>query len=388
MYVVEGVDGSGTLVLERSGLAVRSGNAATVANTVTIQAVNNGSKDSWLGEEGGGTFNVNGPVVASNYLIIRGGVTVNGNIAGEGTILVERGTVTLNGDNNGFIGTVSNNASNNARGVIAFTSADAGSSNAVWTINHDMRMEFSGTIAFGRINTYNQKMYYCDHTQNVTIEVGALGGESSFGNLAFFGDLVYATPNEKLANYTIKKVGDGKLTYASYGVPNIVVEEGELALAPTQYNDDHGIIGFDSIVVRSGAILSGTTTNGDKPAATQTISALTFAPGAILAPTVTYTAGEPASWTVSTITASEVSLQDMIVRLDVDSIAALANIPGEKPMVLSASTLNGKPNRVAQDTNGDSIAADGSNIWLVRRGASGVTLTAGRQNPGFMIIVQ
>ena len=359
-FHVGGIEGWGTLTLNNLGLGQINNSEVTITNDIVFS----GTAVSWLGDY--------------NY---GGALYMKGNLSG-GAPCEFWNNVKLYGNNSGLTGSAT------VRQATYFMRAESGSSNASWTVYADLRFDFDGTISFGRFTNSGQKMYYCNHEKAVTIEIGALGGESSFGNLAFFGDLVYETPNEKLANYTIKKVGDGKLTYASYGVPNIVVEEGELALAPTQYNDDHGIIGFDSIVVRSGAILSGTTANEDKPAATQTISVLTFAPGAILAPTVTYTAGEPASWTVSTITASEVSLQDMIVRLDAGSIAALANIPDEKPMVLSATTLNGKPNRVAQDANGDSIAADGSNIWLVRRGASGVVLSAGKENPGFILIVQ
>lgn len=189
-------------------------------------------------------------------------------------------------------------------------------------------------------------------------------------------------------NATVRKVGTGTMTCRITGAYNFSAEGGK-----TIFTLDNASA---SVSVAAGAVVSGNVTLGT----------VAFAPGAILAPTVTYTAAVPAveddpateadesvaevpaSWTVSTLTATEASVQDLIVRLDDDSIAALANITGEKPLVLSASTLNGKPNRVAQDANGDSIAADGSNIWLVRGGASGVTLTAGRQNPGFMIIVQ
>ena len=189
-------------------------------------------------------------------------------------------------------------------------------------------------------------------------------------------------------NATVRKIGTGTMTCRITGAYNFSAEGGK-----TIFTLDNASA---SVSVAAGAVVSGNVTLGT----------VAFAPGAILAPTVTYTAAVPAveddpateadesvaevpaSWTVSTITATEAAVQDMIVRLDADSVAALENIPGEKPVVLSATTLNGKPNRVAQDTNGDSIAADGSNIWLVRRGVSGVTLTAGRQNPGFMIIVQ
>ena len=81
-------------------------------------------------------------------------------------------------------------------------------------------------------------------------------------------------------------------------------------------------------------------------------------------------------------------MQNLIVRLDDDSIAALANIPGEKPLVLSALTLNGKPNRGAQDANGGSVAAGSSNVWLVRKVASGIMLAAGKLNPGFVVVIQ
>ena len=364
-------DGEATIALYHAGIQSRSGRLDTPSN-LNLRMTHT-TTDSWL-------RNLN----------------VYGKLLGDG--ILRPYSVYFYGDNSQFNGTIT---VLDAGSHICDVAASA--TNAVWDLEQDIAFDImEGTFKMGALNCKNQRVWYTKNGSTATIEVGHKN--TDFGttdSLYFWGPETYAAIT--VPELVFKKVGTGKWSYSGKGIRHIVVEEGELALGQyagtdTKFDNNSGFQ-LDTLVVKSDATLSGSL--GRQP-----ILSLVMEEGAILAPTVTYTAAVPAveddpateadesvaevpaSWTVSTLTATEASVQDMIVRLNDDSKAALANIPGERPLVLSASTLNGKPNRVAQDTNGDSIAADGSNIWLVRRGASGVTLTAGRQNPGFMIIVQ
>ena len=372
------VSGTGTISLYHAGIRARNASGdVEIPETITMEILYvSDTSDSWL--EGNGN---------NMRLVIRGPLTGPG-------YLITRSNVDLYGDNSGLTYKA------RCEGVTRLYSVNSGSENAIWEFNEDLYIApKSGTVKFGQMTFPNKymKMARVYPDAELTIEVGGRGGDFATGTHYFFGEWNYgSTP---LSGVTLKKVGTGKMTNALYGIPNVIVAEGEMALAESTYgNLIGGVKGFSGITVKDGATLSGTTS--------QSIASLTFERGSVFAPTVTYTAAVPAvvddpetevneaadevpaSWTVSAITATEAVVQDMIVRLNDDSIAALANITGEKPLVLNASTLNGKPNRVAQDTNGDSIAADGSNIWLVRRGTSGVILSAGKENPGFIFILQ
>jgi len=372
------ISGTGKISLYHAGIRARnsSGNVE-IPETITMEILYaSDTSDSWL--EGNGN---------TKHLVIRGPLTGPG-------YLITRSNVDLYGDNSGLTYKA------RCEGVTTLYSLDSGSENAIWEFNDDLYIApKSGTVKFGQITfpNNNMKMARIYPDAELTIEVGGRGGDFATGTHYFFGEWNYGS--RPLSGVTLKKVGTGKMTNALYGIPNVIVAEGEMALAESTYgNLVGGVKGFSAITVKDGAALSGTTS--------QSIALLTFESGSVLAPTVTYTAAVPAveddpeteeneakdevpaSWTVSAIAATEATVQDMIVRLDADSIAALANIPGETPAVLSATTLNGKPNRVAQDSNGDSIAVDASSIWLVRRIASEVKLIAGEEAPGLMILIQ
>lgn len=380
--------GSGTLTLDRAGLVPTA--AMTIPSTIKVVIKNNDVNDSYIGSNSY-VLTIDGEVNVVNLLHIWNAV-INGPITGSGTFGVTGKNVKFAGDNSGFRGTVTTPSDQTQY----FLSAASGSENAVWNINGDLRLDFEGVIKFGRFSNSGQKMYYCNHEKAVTIEIGALGGESSFGNLAFFGDLVYETPNMKLANYTIKKVGSGKLTYASYGIPAFDVVEGELALAPTLYNDSHAVLGVDSIIVRTGAILSGALTGelaadsgtvNNTQTHSQTISELTLEPGAIVRQTIVQS-GEDPDYTYSCPTlavSGTASVNGALFDL-VDSYDFLANaVAGEATVFtpLSSTTVAGTP--VAYR---DIPMATAKWAWLPKNTGSAVVFKGRNTRSGFVIFVQ
>lgn len=375
---IHDVDGTGTLGLYHVGFQGNGGDkriGSATGNELTLEFVSTTSdgSDSWLTD-----------------------VSVYASMTGAGYARLY-GDTRLYGDNSGFTGVVRKDDVD-----CRFMTPESGFPNAnkieiygtLWLWFDEGTFYLGGNVSMRSSGNrgINMPVGAATSENGVTLVLGGGDGtvtlheESGKNPYQFYTNESSWTPG--CLNATVRKIGTGTMTCRITGAYNFSAEGGTTVF--TLDNADA------NVSVAAGAVISGNVTLGT----------VAFAPEAILAPTVTYTAAVPAveddpateadesvaevpaSWTVSTLTATEASVQDMIVRLNDDSKAALANIPGERPLVLSASTLNGKPNRVAQDTNGDSIAADGSNIWLVRRGASGVTLTAGRQNPGFMIIVQ
>ena len=375
---IHDVDGTGTLGLYHVGFQGNGGDkriGSATGNELTLEFVSTTSdgSDSWLTD-----------------------VSVYASMTGAGYARLY-GDTRLYGDNSGFTGVVRKDDVD-----CRFMTPESGFPNAnkieiygtLWLWFDEGTFYLGGNVSMRSSGNrgINMPVGAATSENGVTLVLGGGDGtvtlheESGKNPYQFYTNESSWTPG--CLNATVRKIGTGTMTCRITGAYNFSAEGGTTVF--TLDNADA------NVSVAAGAVISGNVTLGT----------VAFAPEAILAPTVTYTAAVPAveddpateadesvaevpaSWTVSTLTATEASVQDMIVRLNDDSIAALANIPRERPLVLSASTLNGKTNRVAQDTNGDSIAADGSNIWLVRRGASGVTLTAGRQNPGFMIIVQ
>ena len=374
VYIHE-VDGTGKIGLYHVGFEGNGGDkriGSESGNTLTVE-FDILSTDSWLT-----SVNVYAPLTGSGYVRLYGGTK-------------------LYGDNSGFTGKVRKDDAD-----VRFMVPESGFPNAsdieiygtVWLWFDEGTFYLGGNVSMRSSGNrgINMPVGAATSENGVTLVLGGGDGtvtlheESGKNPYQFYTNESSWTPG--CLNATVRKIGTGTMTCRITGAYNFSAEGGT-----TVFTLDNASA---NVSVAAEAAISGAATLGT----------VAFAPGAILAPTVTYTAAVPAveddptteadetvaevpaSWTVSTITATEAAVSGMIVRLDDDSIATLANIPGERPLVLSASTLNGKPNRVAQDTNGDSIAADGSNIWLVRRGTSGVILSAGKENPGFILILQ
>ena len=372
------VDGTGKLGLYHVGFEGNGGDkriGSATGNELTLEFVSTTSSgsDSWLTG-----VSVYAPMTGAGYARLYGGTR-------------------LYGDNSGFTGDVRKDDAD-----CRFMTPESGFPNAskieiygtLWLWFDEGTFYLGGNVSMRSSGNrgINMPVGAATSENGVTLVLGGGDGtvtlheESGKNPYQFYTNESNWTPG--CLNATVRKIGSGTMSNRIVGAYNLSAEGGE-----TKFAIDNASA---NVSVAAGAAISGNATLGT----------IAFAPGAILAPTVTYTAAVPAveddpetdadessaavpaSWTVSALTASDVSVQDMVVRLDADSIDALSNIPGEKPVVLDASTLNGKPNRIAQDDNGDSIAADGSNIWLVRKGASGVVLSAGKENPGFMIILQ
>lgn len=216
-------------------------------------------------------------LASTGVLSMRKNSSVSGKISGSGAVnTADGGNYTLSGDNSAFTGTFTHDAN----GVLVFNSAESGSAAAVWNLNGDVNTTTlaSGTLKFGALNLYNQKLWYQNSNSTMTNEVGALGQDMQFGGNYFFGTESHNSGTNP-ENVTLKIVG-GKLTNASYGIRKMVVAGGEMVLAtPTHsddawesYKNDYAGYQIDSLVVEKGATLSGTTD--------QTVTSVKFEDGA------------------------------------------------------------------------------------------------------------
>ena len=266
------MEGEGTVALHHAGIVPQVAMTIPASLTIEVVKVNEGNtSDSWLeGTASAGALTINAPIVGDGFVIFRRDVH-------------------LGGDNSGFTGKVVKQQAlgkTQYNGVLYFDSLDAGSSNATWTVETDVNTSAlgTGTLYFGALNTANQKAWYQKSGGTVVFEVGALNTDMNFGGNFFFGAELYNTGTNPRT--TLRKTGTGKLTYASYGLRDFDIVDGEFALAtPTHgdgqwgsYRDNHAGYQLDTVTVRDGAALSGTTD--------QTILALAFDPGAVLRSTL------------------------------------------------------------------------------------------------------
>ena len=278
--------GSGTVALHHAGIIPSV--AMTIPDTLTIEIekVNDGNTiDSWLeGDTAETALTINAPIIGDGYIIFRDHIV-------------------LAGDNSGFTGKVVKDPS----GTLTFTDTKSGSAAAAWEFQGDVNTAAitEGTLSFGSLTLSGQKCWYQNSNSTMTIEIGALGLDMQFGGNFFFGAEYYDTGTNP-ENVTLKVVG-GKLTYASYGMRKIEVAAGEMVLAApthgdghwTSYRDNHAGYQIDSLVVRSGAALSGS--SGD-----QKILSATFGNGSILKTTLEATSETVGETTVTTYSASPV----------------------------------------------------------------------------------
>jgi autotransporter-associated beta strand protein len=278
--------GSGTVALHHVGIIPSV--AMTIPDTLTLEIVkvnDDNTIDSWLeGDTAETALTINAPIVGDGYIIFRDHVV-------------------LAGDNSGFTGKVLRDAN----GTLTFKATKSGSAAAAWEFQGDINTSAitEGTLSFGSLTLSGQKCWYQNSSSSMTIEIGALGQDMQFGGNFFFGAEYYDTGTNP-ENVTLKVVG-GKLTYASYGMRKIEVVAGEMVLAApthgdghwTSYRDNRAGYQIDSLVVRSGAALSGS--NGD-----QKILSATFGNGSILKTTLKKTSETVGETTVTTYTASPV----------------------------------------------------------------------------------
>lgn len=118
---------------------------------------------------------------------VAGNITISGNLLGSGTLTQTAGnggarSVSFSGDNSGFTGSfIQNNDTNNRT---AFSTASAGSASAAWTFNRNVNggvaLGFTNSkISFGSLS--GGGFIRANNTGTVTVEVGALNTDTSFG---------------------------------------------------------------------------------------------------------------------------------------------------------------------------------------------------------------
>ena len=359
--------GSGTVALHHAGIIPSV--AMTIPDTLTIEIekVNDGNTiDSWLeGDTQATALTINAPIIGDGYIIFRDHIV-------------------LAGDNSGFTGKVLKDAN----GTLTFTDTKSGSADASWEFQGDVNTAAitEGTLSFGSLTISGQKCWYQSQSSTMTIEIGALGQDMQFGGNFFFG-AEYYNYGTNPENVTLKIVG-GKLSYASYGMRKIEVAAGEMVLAtPTHgdanwssYRDNHAGYQIDSIVVRSGAVLSGTTTNGTDADSTQPILSLAMESGSILKTEFSETVEDEVT-TYSCVCLGNVGA----ATLGGVKLTAVGTTPNADTAytVLSANSVSGT---VTADI--DDPVVDDKFAWCAKVRSSEVRLMYCNPNPGFAVFVR
>ena len=396
-----GVIGNGTLVLGRCGLANLAGcnEAFTVSEDITLRLMNEGTSsggESWI-EGANGKITVNGTIeAASGYSKILQDVEIDGGLVRieEGATLYNETTLTMSGEMertgtfiNGaelycsavmtnFAGTI---ALNNTGGKYSnFYDPCTGASNALWNITGDVR--FSDADGQNQPSVFHMGQVYNNSTVRkmvvasaMDLYIGALNNDSNITG-SYFTAETNGSP-VKVDNFTLHKVGTGKLVYGSYGCPNIIVEGGELALAALDsYDFDKAYGTIDSITVEDGGVLSGEVGEG------LTITNITIKAGGVYCPTLT-------SSGCTIITATNVTFEDGALVGFRDNTGYAANVTAKNAnrfVILTANgTITGVPSysksHTLQPKNG------GGYYWRPAVRGNTMVIEAGTDNPGFIL---
>ncbi len=359
--------GSGTVALHHVGIIPSV--AMTIPDTLTleIEKVNDSNtSDSWLeGDTQETALTINAPIIGDGYIIFRDHIV-------------------LAGDNSGFTGKVVKDPS----GTLTFTDTKSGSAAAAWEFQGDVNTAAitEGTLSFGALTLSGQKCWYQNSSSSMTIEIGALGQDMQFGGNFFFGAEYYNTGTNP-ENVTLKVVG-GKLSYASYGMRKIEVAAGELVLAaPTHgdgnwssYRDNHAGYQIDSIVVRSGAVLSGTTTNGTDAGGTQPIYSLTMESGATVRQTVATTVEEVTTYSCPALAVSgAVNVSGVKFGLTGLDNATMTNTTFT--LLTSGESVTGKPQ------SADGMPSSDGMGWKAENTGGAVVMKYGKLVTGMMMFI-
>ncbi len=343
--------GAGTVALHHAGIIPSV--AMTIPDTLTIEIekVNDANTiDSWLeGDTSETALTINAPIIGNGYVIFRD-------------------YVVLGGDNSKYAGKVLKDD----QGDIKFTSSNAASAAATWDIYCDVYTTTltEGTLKFGSLNLSNQKLWHQNSNSTMTNEVGALGQDMQFGGNYFFGTENW-NDGTNPGGVTLKKVGSGKLTNASYGIRKMVVAGGEMVLAtPTHsdsawesYKNDHAGYQIDSLVVEKGATLSGTTA--------QTVTSVKFEDGAYYR--LTRTSEADTVYDVNSLTAANIEFgKNVYLYLnEADRVKAAAGT------VLSGNVTGSPMATVLNEAKTGIAACNGEGwYWTASKTDSGVNLVA------------
>lgn len=285
-------------------------------------------------------------------------VDLLGGIAGAGSIFVagnegvgQRSTDTkygsrdpytryIDGDCSKFTGTFTEGGNSDRSVATYFRSMSSGSASATWKLN-GIKFGFSGSdstavFSLGNLVVSTPGTASGDDIKKIdvvksgtafTLEIGGANGDSSLVS----GYTINST------DIAFKKVGTGTLTLDG--------------------------VSLDSLTVAEGAIAAG--------ANAPTVGTLTMAPGTFVAASAT-----SVNATAATVDGVKVLIND-----------ASALQAGTPYTLVRATTLSGKPERFAVDTEGNTVSAGGGLYWLAK--ASGSNLSLGAANPtGFMITIR
>ena len=204
------VSGTGRIILQGAGLRNVAGSALTFTNDVELS----GSATNWFSSNKGANIEY--------YGRLSGAGTVEFRSTGKGTSGVK-----LHGDNSCFTGTAlySNNDSG-SRNSFQFMNGDAASSNAHWNISTPSDYAYpifaigSVTYRLGDFNGYAYLAYSSTALYDITLEVGARGGES-----AVSANFISASRRDIL-----RKVGSGTLVFTGSNLATLEIAGGTVAL--------------------------------------------------------------------------------------------------------------------------------------------------------------
>jgi autotransporter-associated beta strand protein len=249
-----------TLVKSGAGSQTLSGTSSHSGGTTLAEGVLVVGNSSALGSgaitlDGGTLSTANSPALANSIVINNSGSVIdtpfgsnlflNGNLTGAGSV-TKSGPFSLimSGDNSGFNGTFSHNASN-----VFLTGPSSGSASAAWVIGGaNLRTSIPNTdptISFGSLGG-SGSLSNSGSNSTVTYSIGALGTDTTFSGT--IQDAVSGTNNF----VAITKTGSGTLTLSgnnSYTGDTSVIE-GTFSLANAYLADD------STVTVANGAVLN------------------------------------------------------------------------------------------------------------------------------------
>ena len=373
---VDVVDGTGTLGLYHvgfrgNGSSKRIGSESNNEFTLEFVSTTTDGSDSWLID-----MKVYAPMTGAGYVRLYGGTK-------------------LYGDNSGFTGKVRKDDAD-----VRFMVPESGFPNAsdieiygtLWLWFDEGAFYLGGNVSMRSSGNrgINMPVGAATSENGVTLVLGGGDGtvtlheESGKNPYQFYTNESNWTPG--CLNATVRKIGTGTMTCRITGAYNFSAEGGTTVFTLDNANAN--------VAVAAGAAIGGGVMVGS----------LDMAEGAFFVPAITYTAAvegvedDPeteedetveavaATSTITPLTVTGTAAIDgMIVRIDDTSKLLAASSPYT---LISAGTLSGTARRIVVDSEGDRVDAGDGNIWLAKKSGNAVVLRAGRENPGFILIIQ
>ena len=383
----------------------RSTNTGSVHPTVNIHEVDGTGKiglyhvgfegnggDRRIGSASGNTLTIEFDILTTDSWLKN--VSVYAPLTGSGYVRLYAGTK-LYGDNSGFTGKVRKDDVD-----CRFMVPESGFPNAsdieiygtLWLWFDEGTFYLGGNVSMRSSGNrgINMPVGAATSENGVTLVLGGGDGtvtlheESGKNPYQFYTNESNWTPG--CLNATVRKIGTGTMTCRITGAYNFSAEGGL-----TNFTLDNANA---NVAVAAGAAIGGGVMVGS----------LDMAEGAFFVPAITYTAAvegvedDPeteedetveavaATSTITPLTVTGTAAIDgMIVRIDDTSKLLAASSPYT---LISAGTLSGTARRIVVDSEGDRVDAGDGNIWLAKKSGNAVVLRAGRENPGFILIIQ